>query len=336
LPSPRRRCSRTALAAIFIGGLAGGCARQAERPASRQEALAACLKGCLEKVEQVAGPSPPAEATQTCHQTCGCIVDEMFEPGGARRKDPKLLPRITAACLERIAAKSPAPSGAPSDSAPAGEPAAPPSQRARPGAAMPPIRGEKELPPKSKLLLGRTLIPGNKCRKSRLPKFGFDEAQDRAWLQGEDLSWHLPTTWNARRERPDLLKIWGPPSRGGVFSVIELFVAPRCDGYDTQPVYERLAARAFIGLNKQADTVRQVRQRDWVGRLGGDKGAIEVASPVAIETPEGTRFVGLYVAQVRESKSFTVYAAGACPINEPWGTIPVSCKSEYEGLAKAK
>jgi hypothetical protein len=28
--------------------------------------------------------------------------------------------------------------------------------------------------------------------------------------------------------------------------------------------------------------------------------------------------------------------AGACPIDEPWGSIPVFCKSEYESLARLK
>jgi len=316
-----------------VGVLAGACGGKANRPATRPEALAACMKGCLAKVKEVAAAEPSPEQRKTCDQTCGCIVEKTFLPSGEQRANGPPLTEVAVACAQRFT-REPGQTAEEGASEAAGDApnAAPPSSRP----AFPPIRGEQDLPPKSKLVLGRALIPGTRCAKARLPRFGFDEAHDRAWLIGEEASWHLPMTWNARVERPDLLKVWGPPSRAGVFSVIELFVAQRCEGYDTLPVYERLAARGLIGLNRQADTAAQVRERDWVGRLGGNAFATEIASPVVIETSEGTKTISLYVTQVVETKSYAVFAAGVCPVDEPPGSIPVMCKSEYSALSARK
>ncbi len=63
---------------------------KAGKPASRQEALTACLAGCIKRVEQDGQPAS-YEQGRTCNQTCGCIVGEMFFANGERRKDPKLL-----------------------------------------------------------------------------------------------------------------------------------------------------------------------------------------------------------------------------------------------------
>jgi hypothetical protein len=75
---------------------AAACGTKAEKPASRQEALAVCLDGCMKKVEQ-AGP-PSDEQRRSCNQTCGCIIDEMFHANGERRKDAKPLSAVGAAC----------------------------------------------------------------------------------------------------------------------------------------------------------------------------------------------------------------------------------------------
>jgi hypothetical protein len=300
--------------AVLVGALAGACGGKGERPATRPEALAACIKGCVGKVEAVAGAAPTPEQRRTCDQTCGCIVDEMFLPSGEQRADGKPMSEIAVACARRFAG--------------AATPAAPASPLPFPGLMpLPAVRGEKDLPPRSKVVLGRTLIAGTRCGKARLPKLAYDETNDRVALVGEPFSWELPASWKVRLERRDLLRTWGPPSGDGVYRVIELFVTPHCDGgYDTRPVYERIAARGLIGLNKQADTARQVRQHDWVTRLGG-RGKTEVASPVAIETPEGTKTVSLYVTSVAETETYSVYAAAVCPVEE------AACKDAYRGIA---
>jgi len=307
---------RAAVAAL-VCVLAGACGGKGERPATRPEALAACIKGCVGKVEAVAKAAPSPEQRRTCDQTCACIVDEMFLPSGAPRADAKPMAEIAVACAGRFAgAAAPAASAAPASPLPF------------PGLMpLPAVRDEKDLPPLSKEVIGRTLIAGTRCGKARLPKLAYDQAHDRVSLVGEPFSWDLPAEWKVRLERRDLLRTWGPPSADGVFRVIELFVTAHCaGGYDTRPVYERIAARGLIGLNKPADTARQVRQHEWVTRLGG-RGKTEVASPVAIETPEGTKTVSMYVTSVAETETYSVYAAAVCPVEE------AACKDAYRGIA---
>jgi len=223
---------RAAVAAL-VCVLAGACGGKGERPATRPEALAACIKGCVGKVEAVAKAAPSPEQRRTCDQTCACIVDEMFLPSGAQRADAKPMAEIAVACAGRFAgAAAPAASAAPASPLPF------------PGLMpLPAVRDEKDLPPLSKEVIGRTLIAGTRCGKARLPKLAYDQAHDRVSLVGEPFSWDLPAEWKVRLERRDLLRTWGPPSADGVFRVIELFVTAHCaGGYDTRPVYERIAA----------------------------------------------------------------------------------------------
>jgi len=309
------RAGTAVLVGVLVGAAAAGCRRKAEssatRAATRAEALAACMKGCLQKVEGVAGAAPTAEQRRTCDQICACIVDDMFGPtGDKQRKDRTAMPEVAVACAQRFAGAASAAAGEESDE----------------DDEASSTRGEEDLPPRSKVVLGRKLIAGDGCRKGRLPKLAHDAANDRARLVGETFNWKLPKTWKARVERPDLLKVWGPPSDAGVYRVIELLVAPRCDDYDTQPVYERIAARGLIGLNKQAETVAQVRERNWTPQLGG-RGDTEVASPVEIETPEGTKSISMYVTQVATTNTFSVFAAAVCPLDEE------ACMDAYRAIA---
>ena len=297
-------------AAVLAGALAGACGGKAERPATRPEALAACIKGCV-------GSAPAPDKRRTCDQICDCMIGEMFLPSGEQRKGNQMS-EIVEACTRRVAGAA----------APSPEAAAPASPLPFPGLMpLPAVRDEKDLSPRSKVELGRTLIAGTRCGKTRLPKLAYDEANDRASLVGEPFSWELPASWKVRLERRDLLTTRGPPNGDGVYRVIELFVTPHCaGGYDTRPVYERIAARGLIGLNTRADTARQIRQHEWVTRLGGS-GKTEVASPVAVETPEGTKKVSMYVTSVAETETYSVYAAAVCPVEEE------VCKDAYRAIA---
>ena len=71
------------------------------------------------------------------------------------------------------------------------------------------------------------------------------------------------------------------------------------------------------------------KQPRWQERPSWPRGS-------AIETSEGTKTISLYVTQVVETKSYAVFAAGVCPVDEPPGSIPVMCKSEYSALSARK
>src|SRR5436190_19898623 len=143
----RRRLFRWRAGLVVAAVISASCARKAAKPASRQEALAACVQGCLEKADQ----------RRACDQLCGCIIDEMFQADGLRRKDPTLLPEVSVACVEKLVPKPPRPSAAIADDD---------SPRREPDPARDPLVRGAAMPrpgPDPRLVLGTTLVTGKGC-----------------------------------------------------------------------------------------------------------------------------------------------------------------------------
>lgn len=336
----RRRPFRRRVGLFVVFAIVAACARKAEKPASRQEALAACIKGCIEKADQ---PSPSQEQRRTCDQLCGCIIDEMFLASGARRKDPKLLPEVSVACVARVLPNPSRPSGAvaddDSDDDSDDSEVEAPSRRPRPDPGRDPlIRGAAMPRPgrDPRLVLGPTLVTGKGCRSgSRLPRLRYDERTDRIRVPGEAVGWRFPWTWGRPvAERHDVMALSIGANYSGVIPAFEVFIGPRCDSYDALPVFERMAARSLIDLATQADTVDQVRRGGWKIEQGGPKQASSIVRSV-ITTAKGPRRVWLYTTKIAESKSFSVHAAGACPGLEPGSSFYSSCELEYFGMLRA-
>jgi len=291
-------------AAVFVvGEIFTACGKKADRPATRPEALAACVRGCIEKTER-----------NTCDQLCGCIVDEMFLANGGRRKDPKLLPEVSTACLERLVAK----------------PTEPASGEALVSPTRAPARRDNPL------VLAPTLLTGKGCKNgSRLPRLVYEKLTERVLVPGEKLGWRFPYVWGRPiAERRDVMALSIAPAYSGVTPVMEVFVAARCDSYDLSPVFERMAARGLIELAAQADTVAEVRRGGWKVEQGGPDRATAIVRAM-IPTPKGPRRVWLYTTKVAESKSFSVHVAGACPGLEPGSSFDSGCEHQYFGMLEA-
>jgi hypothetical protein len=245
----------------------------------------------------------------------------MFHANGKRRKDPKLLPEVGAACAERLA---------PKPVEPAGE--APASPRPEPPDFAPGVPATKAYTRQDpRIVLDPTLLTGKGCRNgARRPRFAYDKRLERMRLVGETLRWEF--TWGIGYvERRDLVTIsTAPPIDSGVVPFIELFVAPRCDSYEISAVHERLAARGLIDLLPQADTVDQMRRGDWKVERGGPKQESFIIPSAVLSTPRGPRRIALYTTKVVESKSFTVHAAAVCPaLGEPGSKFSNTCERSY-------
>lgn len=335
----RRRRFPRPVGLFFAAVFFASCARKAEKPASRAEALLACVDGCIKKVAEA---RPTDEQRRTCDQTCGCIVDEMFHANGERRKDPKLLLEVTMACVEKATPQPAPPSGAVADddddSDDAAEDEAPPP-RSRPDPARDPLVRGAAMPRPGhdpRLAIGPTLVTGKGCGSgSRLPRLTYDARSDRIRVPGVALGWRFPWTWGRPvAERRDIMALSIGANSNGVVPVFEVFVAPRCDSYDTLPVFERMAARSLIDLAAQTDTVDQVRRGSWKIERGGPAQQSSIVHDAVISTTKGPRRVWLYTTKVAETKSFSVHAAGACPGLEPGSNFVSGCEGQYFSMLR--
>ncbi len=263
---------------------------------------------------------------------------------GERRKDPKLLAEVGAACVERLAPIATQPAGPDTTDEAADEDEAideasddaPPPRSKRQRAAADPRVSKAPFRPDPRIVLGPTLVTGKGCGNgARLPRLAYDEKGDRIRVVGQALSWQL--AWGGRHlERRDIAAVSTGPNYVGVVGAIELFVAPRCDSYETSSVHERMAARGLIELVAQADTVAQVRRAGWKVQQGGPTRESFIIPYGVISTPKGPRRVVLYTTKVAESKSFSVHAAAVCPGLEPGSAFVNMCEWEYVKMLRSR
>ncbi|HMF44311.1 MAG TPA: hypothetical protein VKQ32_26745 [Polyangia bacterium] len=334
----RRRPFRWRVPVCVVVAIFASCSRKAEKPAGRPEALAACLDGCLKQAPQA---PPSQEHRRACDQLCGCIIDEMFQADGTRRKDPKLLPDVSVACVQKVLPAPSGPSGAVADDDSEdddSEDEAPPPRNEREPAVHPDLtKLAGKAHPDPRLALGPTLVTGKGCgNASRLPRLTFEVRTARVRVPGQTVGWRFPWNWGRPlAERRDVMALSIGANYSGIIPVFEIFVAPRCDSYDTLPVFERLAARSLIDLAPQADTVDQVRRGGWKIEQGGPNKASSIVHTAVISTPKGPRRVWLYTTKLAESKSFSVHAAGACPGLEPGSNFVNMCEGDYFTMLKA-
>jgi hypothetical protein len=264
----------------------GPGARSAARPATREGAMTACLKGCVARVEKVA----PATKQQRldCEDSCACIINEMFEPGGERKRDPAQLPEVTNACAARLQAK----------------------QADRAGS--PPPTGAADAPP----VAAAPVMLGTKCVAARLPTFEIDPVGQRVRLVGGGVSLPLPKGWSASLERPELVVISAPQSIEGLRPVFEVFVAGVCVTYDQPLAARRVAARGLAALMTEADTTAQIQHGHWSTDLGGPVGRSLILSDVRLRTRRGERTVAVYATHLLDAATFSLHASAVCPAQE--------------------
>ncbi len=69
-----------------------------EGPATRAEATAACLRGCIKRVSQ---QRPSDEARTMCDATCACLIDTTFDANGKQRGYKGTFAELGAKCARR-------------------------------------------------------------------------------------------------------------------------------------------------------------------------------------------------------------------------------------------
>jgi hypothetical protein len=76
-----------------------------DEPATRPEALAACITGCDKQVASAANLTRQQKRT-VCDESCNCMIDAMFERDGRKKQPPFDVPKIAASCAEKAKAKA--------------------------------------------------------------------------------------------------------------------------------------------------------------------------------------------------------------------------------------
>lgn len=284
-------------------------ARGAARPATRNEATTACLKGCVARVEK--GAPATKQQRLDCEDSCACIVDEMFEPGGKRKRDPKELPEVVNVCAKRLQAKQ--------------------ADRAD---TPPPTESVDSQP-----VAPAPLILGRGCGVGGLPSFEIDRVGERVRLVGGGFSLRVPKGWTAALERPELVVISAPQSIEGVHPVFEVFVADVCASYDQPLAARRVAGRGLAELMTEADSTAQIQGERWSTDLRGRLGRSLIHSDVTLRTRLGERKVTLYATHLRDAKTFSLHASAVCPAQKPKpGANPGdlgSCSKTYFAMLEA-
>jgi len=289
------------VSAVFPAVFASATAE--DRPATRPEALAACIKGCRGRIEKQAGAVTPAQQA-TCDQSCGCIVDDMFEPGGKPKRDPGELGAATARCLARLPSAEPAP------------------------AFVPPAEGTPSIGWKGDVMTGRG------CTKGKVPGLRHDDKHDTIALDGGGFVLRVPKDWHVASERPNLMVAWTAARSDGVRPVFEVFVTPKCKQVDALMASGRVAARALASLAPSEAIIGQVTKGKWDAGLGGPVGISLILFDVDLKTAQGDRPMVLYSTNVASGKTFTIRAAAACPrtVAKEQGLGP--CEQTYFDMLK--
>lgn len=294
----RRLPASAALVACALVGVGVGIPAAAadDRPATRDEANAACFRGCGKRLDD-----DPQLASLTkeqrrivCDETCDCIINSMFERDGKPKRPPRELGIVAVGCGDSARKKVIArigPTTAPATAAPAAAPAA----------------------PVDNLSAGRAILPGVKCKKASMPAWTYSAGEHQARISGLDYQVRLPAGWLARVERPELVVVSAPQSARGVRPVFELFVSPICESYDAPTVAQRIAARGLTQLLAVEATAAQVRDGRWSGGLGGPVGVSLILYDVALKTAQGERKLTLYVTDLGATKTFGIHASAVCP-----------------------
>jgi len=191
--------------------------------------------------------------------------------------------------------------------------------------------------PDPRISLGLTLLTGKRCKSgARLPRIAYDERTGRVGLAGKKLSWMLPWGWGRPRiERRDMVSLSGA-TPGSIVSVVELFVAPHCDVYETAAIHERVATRTLIDLLTPNEAVAEMRRGSWQVQRGGPAQETSIISSAVVTTPKGPRRISLYTTKVAESGSFSVHAAAACAGPEPGSKFASDCEWAYFSMLKSK
>ena len=289
-------------AAVLGVAVSAAAAPEADRPATRDEAAAACLRGCTKKVQGQIGLSNE-QKRGVCDETCACITGQMFHPDGKPRRPPSELGAVGVECARRL---TPKPGGVPAATA----------------------------PPPPNLTAGLDLLPGKRCKKAAMPTWTLGSDQRQAMLAIADYAVSLPAGFSARLERPDLVVVSASESAQGVRPVFELFVSPICKSYDGPTVARRIAARGLTELLAPQATEAQVEKGRWSGGLGGPVGVSLILYDVALTTENGERKLVLYVTDLGATKTFGIHAAAVCPSSgSPTKQGP--CEETYFALLKS-
>jgi hypothetical protein len=94
--------------ALVVGGVVAGAAMAAEdntRLATREEAAAAFMRGCRKEVD--AAPEPTKEQRRViCEEATTCVIDEMFERDGRRKRPFSEIGNFVGPCLTRARQKA--------------------------------------------------------------------------------------------------------------------------------------------------------------------------------------------------------------------------------------
>ena len=93
------------IAAAIAGGAAAFAGEGDAKPATRNEAAAAFMKGCRERVDAI--PELTNEQrTIACVESRDCIIDALFEGGGQRKRPVREVTDIFARCIARAQRKA--------------------------------------------------------------------------------------------------------------------------------------------------------------------------------------------------------------------------------------
>ena len=296
---------------VFVGcGMIAACGTKTERPAPREDARS--------------GAAPPLEksAEAPAEKSAGPLSARSASAPPAK----SALPPPAKSALAPPAKSAPAP----------GIGLRPPTGWSGPD----PMAGWGPLPqmgPDPRISLGRTLLTGKRCKSgARLPRIAYDERTGRVGLAGKKLSWMLPRAWGRPRiERRDMVSLSGA-TPGSIVSVVELFVAPHCDVYETAAIHERVATRTLIDLLTPNEAVAEMRRGSWQVQRGGPAQETSIISSAVVTTPKGPRRISLYTTKVAESGSFSVHAAAACAGPEPGSKFASDCEWAYFSMLKSK
>ena len=257
---------------------------QGGKPAPREDARGTCADGCTKTIDR------PAAAT----------ANDQPASGGASPPPEK----SAGPPPEKSASAPPAKSTLAPPMKSALAPLTPPTGWSGPD----PRGGWAALPqmgPDPRISLERTLLTGKRCKSgARLPRIAYDERTGRVGLAGKRVSWMLPWGWGRPRiERHDMVSLSGASPRG-IFSVVELFVAPRCDSYETSAIHERVATRGLIDLLAPERYRRRALRREKLGRssAAGPRRKRQSSPSAELSTPKGPRRVSLYTTQGRTNQ----------------------------------
>src|SRR6476469_5872733 len=93
------------IAAVIAGSAAAFAGEGDPKPATRDEAAAAFMKGCRERVDAI--PELTNEQrTIACVESRDCIIDALFEGGGQRKRPVREVTDIFTRCIARAQRKA--------------------------------------------------------------------------------------------------------------------------------------------------------------------------------------------------------------------------------------